>query len=80
MTKSTKTKDAAAPLDKAETPNDRPMTGILTRDNGERTEHGLSPLDPSYLGTPIAQNAGIDQARDARVKAGLEEPEEKSGE
>lgn len=64
-----------APETKAEIPQDRPMTGILTRDDGRRTEHGLHPLDPSYSGTPIAQNAGVTEARDARVAAGLEQGE-----
>lgn len=63
---------AAAPETKTEIPTDRPMGGILTRDDGRRTEHGIHPLDPSYSGTPIAQNEGIEQARQARVDAGLE--------
>lgn len=63
-------KDARENLER---PKDRPMTGILQKDDGRRTEHGLAPLDPSYNGTVIAQNKGVEEAAAARVDAGLEE-------
>jgi hypothetical protein len=63
-------KDARENLER---PTDRPMTGILTKDDGKRTEHGLHPLDPSYNGTVVAPNKGVEEAATARVEAGLEE-------
>lgn len=65
--------DSKAKTDE-ERPMDRPMTGILARDDGRRTEHGIHPLDPSYNGTPIAKNSGIKEAAAAREEAGLVDP------
>jgi hypothetical protein len=66
-------KDAANKVD-ADRPMDRPMTGILTQDDGKRTEHGLHPLDPSYNGTVIDANKGVKEAAAAREEAGLIDP------
>lgn len=72
--KNDEAKDLKDARERLERPMDRPMTGILEKDDGRRTEHKLHPLDPSYNGTVVQPNSGVEQAAAARVEAGLEEP------
>lgn len=69
QTKEIKTEDTK----RADRPVDRPMTGIHTQDDGRRTEHGKHPLDPEYNGTVMQSNSGVEDAKAARVEAGLED-------